>query len=64
MDRQYYLQLAASGLRIPIGIDLILHEQPDPERVVRDGSLLGNVAASAARRYRSPLAIPLNGLGR
>lgn len=59
MNREYYLQLAASGLRIPIGIDLILHENPDPQRTVRDGSLLGQVAENAARRYASPLAIPL-----
>lgn len=59
MKREYYLQLAASGLRIPIGIDLLLHERPDPLRTVRDGTLLGEVAEAAARRYASPLAIPL-----
>ena len=59
MEREYYLQLAAGGLRIPIGIDLLLHERPDPLRVLRDGTLLGEVAEAAARRYASPLAIPL-----
>jgi uroporphyrinogen-III decarboxylase len=59
VKREYYLQLAASGLRIPIGIDLLLHERPDPLRTVRDGTLLGEVAEAAARRYASPLAIPL-----
>ena len=50
----------------PIGIDLVLHEKPDPQRIkpdlqriVRDGSLPGEVAEAAARRYASPLAIPL-----
>jgi uroporphyrinogen-III decarboxylase len=59
VKREYYLQLAADGLRIPIGIDLVLHERPDPLRIVRDGILLGEVAEAAARRYASPLAIPL-----
>ena len=59
MKRGYYLELAAAGLRLPIGIDLVLHESPDPQRVLRDGSLLAEVVASAARRYASPLAIPL-----
>jgi uroporphyrinogen-III decarboxylase len=59
VKREYYLQLAASGLRIPIGIDLLLHERSDPQRTVRDGTLLGEVAEEAARRYASPLAIPL-----
>jgi uroporphyrinogen-III decarboxylase len=59
MKREYYLQLAAHGLRIPIGIDLLLHEEPDPQRTLRDGSRLGQVAEHAACRYASPLAIPL-----
>ena len=53
MKREYYLQLAADGLRLPIGIDLVLHERPDPQRVVRDGSLLGEVARP--RRAATPV---------
>ncbi|MGA2960979.1 MAG: uroporphyrinogen decarboxylase family protein [Candidatus Korobacteraceae bacterium] len=59
MKREYYLQLAAGGLRLPIGIDLVLHDSPDPQRILRDGSLLGEVVETAARRYASPLAVPL-----
>ena len=59
MNRQYYLDLARSGLRMPIGTDLVLHEQPDPEGVMHDGPALGRVIETAARRYRTPLAIPL-----
>ena len=59
MNREYYLQLAAAGLRLPIGIDLVLHESSDPQQTVRNGSLLGKVAETAARRYASPLAVPL-----
>ncbi len=59
MDRDYYLRLAASGLRMPIGTDLVLHERPDPEAVMRDGARLGEVMRLAAERYRTPMAMPL-----
>lgn len=44
---------------MPIGTDLVLHEQPDPEAVVLDGRRLGQVIEQAARQYRTPLAFPL-----
>ncbi len=56
MDRSLYLDLARKGLRMPIGADLVLHEKPDPDAVVRDGTALGKVVEEAARRYRTPLA--------
>lgn len=56
MSRQSYLDLARLGLRMPIGTDLVLHEKPDPERIVNDGQALGKVVEEAARRYRTPLA--------
>ncbi|MFN3408963.1 MAG: uroporphyrinogen decarboxylase family protein [Limisphaerales bacterium] len=59
MEREFYLRLASAGLRMPIGTHLVLHEQPDPEAVVRDGERLGRVVAEAARRFRTPLAFPL-----
>ena len=59
MDRRFYLDLAASGLRMPIGTHLVLHEHPDPEAIVRHGPRLGAVVAEAARRFRAPLALPL-----
>jgi uroporphyrinogen-III decarboxylase len=59
MNRRLYLDLAAQGLRMPIGADLVLHEQPDPEAVVLDPTLLGQVMQQAAERYRTPLAMPL-----
>jgi uroporphyrinogen-III decarboxylase len=59
MDRQFYLDLAARGLRMPIGTDLVLHEQSDPDAVTRDGERLARVVEMAARRYGTPLAIPL-----
>lgn len=59
MDRQYYLDLARSGLRMPIGTDLVLHEHADAERIVLDGVRLGKVMEEAARRFATPLAVPL-----
>ena len=59
MKRQYYLDLAARGLRMPIGTDLVLHEKPDHDAIRLDGRRLGAVVAEAAVRYQTPLAIPL-----
>ena len=58
MERRYYLELAQSGLRVPIGTDLVLHEKDDVPGILVDGYRLGQVVEEAARRYRSPLAIP------
>lgn len=59
MERSYYLSLAAKGLRMPIGADLVLNEQPDTAAVRLDGDRLGAVVEQAARRYGTPLAFPL-----
>ena len=44
---------------MPIGTDLALHEEPDPESARNDGAALGRVIERAARRWGTPLAIPL-----
>ena len=59
MDRQYYLDLAASGLRMPIGTHLVLHEHADHDAIPNDGRRLGGVIEEAARRFRCPMALPL-----
>lgn len=59
MHSSFFLSLAAGGLRMPVGADLLLHEQPDPEQVLLDPERLGRVVESAAARYRTPLAFPL-----
>jgi len=59
MKSNFYHDLAAAGARIPIGTDLVLHEKPDPKAILQDGLRLGAVIAEAARRYQTPLAIPL-----
>jgi uroporphyrinogen-III decarboxylase len=63
MERAYYLELAAQGLRMPIGTDLVLHEHADHEAIVNDGERLGQVLAEAARRFHTPLALPHMDLG-
>jgi len=59
MSRDFYLSLAARGVRFPIGADLVLAEQADPEAVRHDGERLGRVIEETARRFHTPLAIPL-----
>ncbi len=59
MDRQFYLDLAARGLRMPIGTDLVMHEESEPEKVRNDGGALTRVIERAARRWGTPLAVPL-----
>lgn len=59
MIRPLLLELAAAGHRLPIGADLALHEEPRPDEARLDPVLLGRVIERAARRYRSPLALPL-----
>ena len=58
MDRRYYLSLAHSGLRMPIGTDLLLHEHADAAEIVLDGRRLCQVTEEAAvgtgRRWRCP----------
>ncbi len=56
MEREFYIALAQSGLRMPIGADLTLHEKPNPAEIVTDGKALGRVVEETARRYGTPLA--------
>ena len=50
MKREYYIDLANRGLGMPIGADLVLHEQPDAEAVLHDGRALGQVLEQAVER--------------
>ena len=59
MNRDFYLNLARTGLRMPIGADLVLHEEPDPAATRLDAVALGRVVERTARRYSTPLAFPL-----
>lgn len=59
MKREIYLEMAASGLRMPIGTHLVLHEHADPHAIMMDGPRLGSVVEESARRFAMPLAFPL-----
>jgi uroporphyrinogen-III decarboxylase len=59
MAAKVFLDLAAQGHRVPIGTDLVLQEEPDPEALKHDAGRLGRVVERAARAYRTPLALPL-----
>lgn len=59
MHKQFYLDLAQRGLRLPIGTHLVLHEKADHETIIHHGDRLGAVMVEAAHYYKSPLAIPL-----
>lgn len=59
MKRSFYLGLARSGLRMPIGTHLVLAEQADHDACLEDGAKLGRVMAETARRFKTPLAFPL-----
>jgi uroporphyrinogen-III decarboxylase len=59
VNRSYYLELAAKGLRFPIGTHLTLHEKPDHAAILMDGARLGDVIAESAKSWGCPMAIPL-----
>jgi uroporphyrinogen-III decarboxylase len=59
MQRSFYLDLAASGRRLPIATHLVLHEEDDPQAILLDGKRLAQVMISTARRFESPLALPV-----
>ncbi|MGA3132476.1 MAG: uroporphyrinogen decarboxylase family protein [Terracidiphilus sp.] len=44
---------------MPIGADLVLHEESDPDTVRNQGDALGRVIEKTATRWKTPLAIPL-----
>lgn len=59
MNRQFYLDLAAGGLRMPIGTHLVLHTHAEAAAIELDGARLGAVVRETAERFGTPLAVPL-----
>lgn len=59
MSRRFFLDLAASGRRVPIATHLVLHEQADPDAILVNGRRLASVMSETARRFDSPLALPI-----
>jgi uroporphyrinogen-III decarboxylase len=57
--RSDVLSFAATGLRMPIGTDLVLQEREDAQAIVHDPDRLADVVLEAAARYRTPFAMPL-----
>jgi uroporphyrinogen-III decarboxylase len=57
MHRSFYLGL--SGRRLPVATHLVLHENPEPEAILLDGRRLAEVLVETARRFDSPLALPV-----
>jgi len=59
MNREFLSDLAARGLRMPIGTDLVMHEESEPEKVrngwPRAGQVIERAAPVGAHRLRSPL---------
>lgn len=58
MNREYFIELCRKDIRVPIGVDMILHRYPDVEAILDDGARMGALLIEAARHYRSPLAMP------
>lgn len=59
MDRKFYLDLAARRRPMPVATHLVLHEKADPEAILLDGGRMAEVMAESARRFGSPLALPV-----
>jgi uroporphyrinogen-III decarboxylase len=59
MKRDFYIELAKTGRRMPIATHLVLHEKDDPEGVLLSGERMAEVMAETARRFASPLALPV-----
>jgi uroporphyrinogen-III decarboxylase len=59
MKRDFYLDLAKSGRRMPIATHLVLHEKEDPEGTLLSASRMAAVMAETAKRFASPLALPV-----
>ncbi len=59
MQRSFYLDLAATGKRLPVATHLMLHEMADPQAILVDGERLAQVMVATARRFDSPLALPV-----
>jgi len=58
MNRRNFIELAAKDVRVPIGIDMILHQYPDVDAILDDGERMGKVLLEAAQFYKSPIVMP------
>ena len=58
MNRQYFIDLTRKDVRVPIGVDMILHQYPDVDAILDNGERMGQVLLEAARFYNSPIVMP------
>ncbi len=58
MDRQYYLDLAKTGISMPVAADLVLHEKPDHDAISKDAERFAEILIETAERFKTPLALP------
>jgi uroporphyrinogen-III decarboxylase len=58
MNRENFINMAKNDVRVPIGIDMILHQYPDAEDILDNGERMGKVLLEAATFYNSPIVMP------
>ncbi len=58
MNRQDFIELAHKDVRVPIGVDMILHQYPDVDAILDNGERMGQVLLEAAQFYHSPIVMP------
>ncbi len=58
MDKNYYLNIARQKRRMIFGVDLVLSEKSNKEKILYDGTRLGQVVIEATERFGMPLALP------
>lgn len=58
MNRDYFIDLTRKDVRVPIGVDMILHLNPDVPAILDDGERMGKLLIEAAEHYDSPMAMP------
>lgn len=58
MNRQYFIDLTRKDIRVPIGVDMILHQYPDVDAILDNGERMGKVLLEAAAFYKSPIVMP------
>ncbi|MEI6787616.1 MAG: uroporphyrinogen decarboxylase family protein [bacterium] len=58
MNREYFIDLTKKDVRVPIGVDMILHQYSDVDAILDNGVRMGKVLLEAARFYNSPIVMP------
>ena len=51
MGREFYLELAAKNLAVPLAVDLLVHTLSDAEKVESDPDEMARVMIGAAEKF-------------